>query len=46
MKNTVPRGSLAHSCIKRGFLYDVRENKDTGEYQIVRYRIKNWSLMK
>jgi hypothetical protein len=34
------------SAIKSGFYYEVRENKDTSEYQIVRFRIKNWNQMK
>jgi hypothetical protein len=34
------------SAIKNGCLYEVREDKDTGEYTIVRSRIKNWEKMK
>jgi len=34
------------SAIKGGFLYEVREDKETSEYQVVRYRIKNWNSMK
>ena len=33
------------SAIKGGFLYEVREDKETSEYQVVRYRIKNWNSM-
>jgi len=38
--------SLFPSAIKGGLLYAVRENKETSEIQIVRYRIKNWNQMK
>jgi hypothetical protein len=34
------------SAIKGGFLYQVREDKETSEYQVVRYKIKNWNSMK
>jgi hypothetical protein len=34
------------SAIKNGCLYEVREDKETGEYTIVRSRIKNWEKMK
>ena len=34
------------SVIQSGFLYEVRTDKDSGEYFIVRSRIKNWSSMK
>ena len=34
------------SAIKNGSLYEVREDKETGEYTIVRSRIKNWERMK
>jgi hypothetical protein len=32
--------------IKSGYLYEVHEDKDTNEFQIIRYRIKNWAAMK
>jgi len=34
------------TAIKNGSLYEVREDKETGEYTIVRSRIKNWERMK
>jgi hypothetical protein len=34
------------SAIKAGFLYQFREDKETGEYQVVRHTIKNWDRMK
>jgi hypothetical protein len=34
------------SAIKNGCLYEVREDKETGEYTIIRSRIKNWERMK
>jgi hypothetical protein len=38
--------SVFPSAIKSGFFYAVRQDKETGENQVVRYRIKNWSQMK
>lgn len=32
--------------IKKGFLYDIKENEDTGEVFIRRFRIKNWNQIK
>jgi hypothetical protein len=32
--------------IKKGFLYDIKENEDTGEIIIRRFRIKNWDQIK
>jgi hypothetical protein len=32
--------------IKKGFLYDIKENEDTGEIFIRRFRIKNWDQIK
>jgi hypothetical protein len=34
------------SAIKNGAFYELREDKETGEYTIVRSRIKNWERMK
>jgi len=34
------------SVLKAGFFYEVREDKETSEYEVVRRRIKNWSSMK
>ncbi|MCX6563392.1 MAG: 6-bladed beta-propeller [Candidatus Aminicenantes bacterium] len=34
------------SVIQAGYFYQVREDKETNEYQIVRFRIKNWERMK
>jgi hypothetical protein len=38
--------SFMPTAINRGTLYEVREDKDTGEYTIVRHVIKNWPDMK
>lgn len=32
--------------IKAGYLYEVRQDKQDGEYRIVRHRIKNWERIK
>jgi hypothetical protein len=32
--------------VRDGSLYQVREDKETGEYQIVRFRIANWAAMR
>ena len=32
--------------IKAGFLYELREDKEAGEFQIIKHRIKNWDRMK
>ena len=34
------------AVIRAGCFYQVREDKETNEYQIVRFRIKNWGRMK
>jgi hypothetical protein len=34
------------SAITGGFYYEVREDKESGEYIIARYGIKNWNQMK
>jgi len=34
------------SAIRSGYYYQVREDKETSEYQAVRYKIKNWEKMK
>jgi len=34
------------AAIKNGCLYELREDKETAEYTIVRSRIKNWERMK
>jgi hypothetical protein len=34
------------TAIKSGTLYEVREDKESGEYTIVRHVIKNWPEMK
>ena len=34
------------AAILNGAFYELREDKDTGEYTIVRSRIKNWERMK
>jgi hypothetical protein len=37
---------MTWSAIKSGTLYEVREDKESGEYTIVRHVIKNWPEMK
>jgi len=32
--------------IKAGFAYEIRENKETGDFKIVRHIIKNWEQIK
>jgi hypothetical protein len=32
--------------IKAGYLYEVREDKEAGEFRIVRHRIRNWDQLK
>lgn len=32
--------------IKAGFLYELRVDKEAGEFRIIRHRIKNWDRMK
>lgn len=32
--------------IKAGFVYEIRENKDTGEIKIIRHKIKNWDQIR
>jgi len=34
------------SVIRAGYFYQVREDKETSEYQAVRFKIKNWEKMK
>jgi hypothetical protein len=34
------------SVIRNGALYYIRTDKDTGEYFVVRFKIKNWEAMK
>jgi hypothetical protein len=38
--------SVKPFLIKSGFLYEVRKDKDTDEFQVIRYRIKNWASLK
>jgi hypothetical protein len=33
------------SLIKAGFLYEMREDKQAGEFQIIKHRIKNWDRL-
>ena len=33
-------------AIQNGAFYEFREDKETGEYTIIRSRIKNWERMK
>jgi len=32
--------------MKAGFLYEARENKETGDFAIIRHKIKNWDQIK
>jgi len=34
------------ALIKNGFLYEVRENDDTGDVKVIRHKILNWSMFK
>ena len=34
------------ALIKNGFLYEVRENNETGEIKLFRHKIKNWDQIK
>jgi hypothetical protein len=31
--------------IKRGAIYEIREDKETGDFKIIRYRVKNWEAL-
>jgi len=32
--------------IRKGFLYDIKEDEETGEISIRRFKIKNWDQIK
>jgi len=32
--------------IKSGSAYEIRENKETGDFKIIRYKVKNWEQIK
>lgn len=34
------------ALIKNGFLYEVREDEDTGDVKVIRHKILNWSMFK
>jgi hypothetical protein len=34
------------AAIRAGFLYEVREDPETGEYLVIRQKIMNWESMK
>lgn len=34
------------TVIKNGYAYEVRSHEETGEFKIVRHRVKNWSELK
>ncbi|NOR53047.1 MAG: hypothetical protein GQ536_03030, partial [Candidatus Aminicenantes bacterium] len=34
------------ALIKNGFLYEVRENEDTGDIKVIRHKITNWNRFK
>jgi hypothetical protein len=34
--------SFIPSLIKKGFLFEVRENEETGDIKVLRYKINNW----
>jgi hypothetical protein len=38
--------NLSRGFIKGGFLYDTSYSEETGEYKVLRYRIKNWDQIK
>lgn len=38
--------NLSRGFIKGGYLYDTSYSEDTGEYKVIRYRIKNWDQIK
>ncbi len=38
--------TLSRGLIKGGFLYDTSYSDETGEYKVIRYRIKNWNQIK
>jgi hypothetical protein len=38
--------NISRGFIKGGFLYDTSYSEDTGEYKVIRYRIKNWDQIK
>ena len=38
--------NLSRGFIKGGFLYDTSYSDETGEYKVIRYRIKNWDQIK
>jgi len=40
------RLTLSRGLIKGGFLYDTSYSEETGEYKVIRYRIKNWDQIK
>jgi hypothetical protein len=38
--------NISRGLIKGGFLYDTSYSEETGEYKVIRYRIKNWNQIK
>jgi hypothetical protein len=38
--------TLSRGFIKAGFLYNTSYSDETGEYKVIRYRIKNWDKIK
>ena len=38
--------NISRGFIKGGFLYDTSYSDETGEYKVIRYRIKNWDKIK
>jgi len=38
--------TLFRGLIKGGFLYDTSYSDETGEYKVIRYKIKNWDQIK
>jgi len=38
--------SFTPNIIKDGAIYEIRESKETGDYKIIRYKIKNWNQIK
>jgi hypothetical protein len=38
--------TISRGFIKGGFLYDTSYSEETGEYKVIRYKIKNWNQIK
>jgi len=38
--------SFIPALIKEGFLYEVKEDEDTGDVKVIRHKITNWNKFK